>query len=120
MAPYLVTIAALASRFSANTSAVPSQDMSRHLRELTEREVAVLQLIGRGRPSSAIAAELFLPKTTVKAGVTRIFTKLRLGDSAQAVVLAYETGLVTPHREPSARQRRQHGLSSPVNAAKES
>ena len=94
--------------------------MSRHLRELTEREVAVLQLIGRGRPSSAIAAELFLPKTTVKAGVTRIFTKLRLGDSAQAVVLAYETGLVTPHREPSARQRRQHGLSSPVNAAKES
>ena len=66
--------------------------------ELTEREVEVLRLIGRGRSNSEIAAELFLSETTVKTHVTRIFTKLRLRDRAQAVVLAYETGLVTPHR----------------------
>ena len=66
--------------------------------ELTEREVEVLQLIGRGRSNSEIAAELYLSETTVKTHVTRIFTKLRLRDRAQAVVLAYETGLVTPHR----------------------
>jgi hypothetical protein len=57
-----------------------------------------LRLIGRGRSNSEIAAELFLSETTVKTHVTRIFTKLRLRDRAQAVVLAYETGLVTPHR----------------------
>jgi DNA-binding NarL/FixJ family response regulator len=58
----------------------------------------VLQLIGRGRSNSEIAAELFLSETTVKTHVTRIFTKFRPGDRAQAVVLACETGLVTPHR----------------------
>jgi DNA-binding NarL/FixJ family response regulator len=66
--------------------------------ELTEREVEVLRLIGRGRSNSEIAAELYLSEATVKTHVTRIFTKLRLRDRAQAVVLAYETGLVTPHR----------------------
>jgi DNA-binding NarL/FixJ family response regulator len=66
--------------------------------ELTEREVEVLQLIGRGRSNSEIAAELFLSESTVKTHVTRIFTKLRLGDRARTVVLACETDLVTPHR----------------------
>src|ERR1700733_4659157 len=66
--------------------------------KLPEREVEVLRLIGRGRSNAEIAAELFLSETTVKTHVTRIFTKLRLRDRAQAVVLAYETGLVTPHR----------------------
>ena len=65
---------------------------------LSEREVEVLRLIGRGRSNSEIAAELYLSEATVKTHVTRIFTKLRLRDRAQAVVLAYETGLVTPHR----------------------
>ncbi|HEV2935629.1 MAG TPA: response regulator transcription factor [Streptosporangiaceae bacterium] len=46
--------------------------------ELTEREVEVVQLIGRGRSNSEIAAELFLSESTVKTHVTRIFTKLRL------------------------------------------
>lgn len=66
--------------------------------QLTGREVEVLRLIGGGRSNTEIAAELFLSETTVKTHVTRIFTKLGLRDRAQAVVLAYETGLVTPHR----------------------
>lgn len=66
--------------------------------QLTGREVEVLRLIGRGRSNAEIAAELFLSETTVKTHVTRIFTKLGLRDRAQAVVLAYETGLITPHR----------------------
>jgi DNA-binding NarL/FixJ family response regulator len=65
---------------------------------LTEREIEVLKLIGHAQSNSEIAAELFLSETTVKTHVTRIFTKLHLRDRAQAVVLAYETGLVTPHR----------------------
>jgi DNA-binding NarL/FixJ family response regulator len=67
-------------------------------RHRSTREVEVLRLIGRGRSNAEIAAGLFLSETTVKTHVTRIFTKLRLRDRAQAVVLAYETGLVTPHR----------------------
>jgi DNA-binding NarL/FixJ family response regulator len=66
--------------------------------QLTGREVEVLRLIGRGQSNAEIAAGLFLSETTVKTHVTRIFTKLRLRDRAQAVVLAYETGLVAPHR----------------------
>jgi DNA-binding NarL/FixJ family response regulator len=54
----------------------------------------VLRLIGRGRSNAEIATELFLAETHV----TRIFTKLRLRDRAQAVVLAYETGLVAARR----------------------
>ena len=50
--------------------------------ELTEREVEVLRLIGRGQSNSEIAVELFLSETTVKTHVTRIFTKLRLRDRA--------------------------------------
>jgi len=67
------------------------------LASLTEREREVLALIGRGLANQEIAERLFLSMATVKTHVNRLFSKLRLRDRAQAVVLAYETGIVRPH-----------------------
>jgi len=63
---------------------------------LTDREVELLRLIGRGASNQAIAAALWITESTVKTHITRIFRKLDLRDRAQAVVAAYETGLVAP------------------------
>jgi DNA-binding NarL/FixJ family response regulator len=74
----------------------PSPGAPQQLDELSERELEVLKLIARGQSNDEIAMELFVTRATVKTHVTHILTKLRLRDRVQAVVLAYECGLVQP------------------------
>ncbi|MFC4374941.1 response regulator [Nocardia halotolerans] len=68
----------------------------RRLGELTAREYEVLELIGRGRVNSEIAAELGISEVTVKSHVGHIFGKLELRDRAAAIVFAFDHGVVTP------------------------
>ena len=64
--------------------------------ELTERELDVVKLMTRGMSNSEIAAELYLGEATIKTHVGRILSKLGARDRVQAVVAAYESGLVSP------------------------
>ncbi|MER5787739.1 response regulator transcription factor [Streptomyces sp. NPDC001980] len=82
----------LVERFAAEPGRAPA--VHTDLTALTPRELEVLTLLGRGLSNTQLAAELTLSEATVKSHVARIFAKLGLRDRAQAVVVAYETGLV--------------------------
>ncbi|RZU13598.1 LuxR family two component transcriptional regulator [Kribbella rubisoli] len=84
----------LVERFAVPAAAQPA--IHRDLTSLTPRELEVLTLMGQGLSNAELATELALSEATVKTHVARIFAKLTLRDRAQAVVLAYETGLVSP------------------------
>ncbi|HLF70244.1 MAG TPA: response regulator transcription factor, partial [Actinomycetota bacterium] len=76
-------------------SSTRSRSRPTGLDQLTSRESEVLALVAKGLSNSEIAEALFISDTTVKTHVTHILTKLNLRDRVQAVVLAYEAGLVS-------------------------
>ncbi|MFC5750631.1 response regulator [Actinomadura rugatobispora] len=86
----------LIARFAASPARLASVVPARGLTAVTEREREVLTLVGLGLTNAEIAAELHLSVATVKTYVTRLLTKLDSRDRVQLVIVAYETGLVTP------------------------
>lgn len=83
---------------------LPRHDNQSHpkLATLTDRELGILRLIARGQSNREIGESTFISEATVKTHANRIFSKLQLRDRVQAVVLAYECGLVEPGGPPAS------------------
>jgi DNA-binding NarL/FixJ family response regulator len=89
----------LVERFAGRTAEASA--IHRDLSALTPRELEVLGLLAQGLSNAELAAQLYLSEATVKTHVARILAKLGLRDRVQAVVVAYETGLVSPAAQVS-------------------
>ena len=88
----------LIEEFAATPPAAPPPP---GLDELTPRELEVFRLVAQGKSNAEIAADLVISETTVKTHVARMMMKLGVHDRVQAVVLAYELGVVAPRRRPA-------------------
>jgi DNA-binding NarL/FixJ family response regulator len=88
------------------TATPRTPETTKAISALSSREVEVFRLVAQGKTNLEIAAELFVAETTIKTHVARIMAKLALRDRVQAVILAYDLGLVAPtpsnHRTASA------------------
>ena len=113
---------AVTKRVIAQFTRLPRPSPPPQLDELTERERDVFRLVARGLSNAEIGKELYISETTVKTHVTHILSKLELRDRVQAIVLAYQAGLLEaeprrftprrpapgsprPERAPRGRQR---------------
>lgn len=90
-------------------SDTPATKMLDHL---TERERGILHLIAQGHTNAEIANALYLAESTVKTHVSRILAKLQLRDRVQAVIFAYEAGVIRPGQRPETRRESDDGRGS--------